>query len=239
VNILAIIPARAGSRGVPDKNILALLDKPVISYTIEAAQAARLVDRIVVTTDEPRIQPICSEYGVTLIERPGELADNAARMDDVMRHACRAMQQEFQYQPDLVVLLYANIPVRAEGIIDKAINHLCQTGADSVQTVAPVGKYHPYWLYQLDGDKAGKYIDNNIYRRQELPALYAIDSSVAVVTFQALMNAQGCDDPHAFWGRDRRAIVQQGHETVDIDDPRDFFLAEAVLREKMMVPAIE
>ena len=239
MNILAIIPARAGSRGVPDKNILPLLEKPVISYTIEAAQAARLVDRIVVTTDEPRIRPTCEEYGITQIERPADLAENTARIDDVMRHACTVMRRQFQYHPDLVVLLYANVPVRAKGIIDKAVKQLIKTGADSVQTLAPVGKFHPFWLYQLDGDQASKYIDNKIHRRQELPPLYAIDSSVAVVTYTSLMDAQGNDDPHAFWGRDRRAVVQQAHETVDIDNLRDFFLAEAVLRENMMAPTAQ
>ena len=153
MKVLGIIPARGGSLGVPSKNVRELLGKAVIAYTIEAAQAAKLIDKIAVTTDDKQAGEIARDYGVTLIERPAELATNAARIDEVMRHCCREMELKYQYQPDVVVLLYANVPVRAEGIIDKAIEHLLKTGADSVQTVAPVGKYHPFWLYKMAGDR--------------------------------------------------------------------------------------
>ena len=124
------------------------------------------------------------------------------------------------------------MPVWAEGIIDKTIEHLEKTGADSVQTISPVGKFHPYWLYNMEGDRISKYVDNTIYRRQELPPVYTIDSAVGVMKIEALEAAEGNDDPHAFWGDDRRGIEQAPHETVDIDTFRDLLVAEAALREK-------
>lgn len=232
MSILAIIPARAHSRGVPEKNIRTLLGKPVIAYTIEMALAAARVDRVVVTTDEPRIEPICRRYGVEMIERPAELGADTARIDDVMRHACTVLAGRDDYQPEVVVLLYANVPVRPDGIIDRAIGKLLATGADSVQTVEPVGRCHPYWLQRLEGDRMVSYVDNAIYRRQDLPPVYAIDGCVGVVRYRPLMAAAGAEAPHAFWGRHRRAIVQDAHETVDIDTLRDFFMAEAILRER-------
>ncbi|MBN1765635.1 MAG: acylneuraminate cytidylyltransferase family protein [Sedimentisphaerales bacterium] len=231
-NVLGIIPARGGSRGVPSKNIRELLDRPVITYTIEAALAAEGIDKVVVTTDDTKIFKICQDYPVTLLDRPQELAGDKARIDDAMRHCCHIMETEHGYKPDIVVLLYANVPVRAEGIIDKTIKHLMNTGADSVQTMTAVGKFHPYWLYNIDGDKATKYVDNKVYQRQDLPRLYMIDGAVGVVRYEALMTSAGSDDPHAFWGTDRRAVIQQPHETVDIDTFRDFLVAEAALREK-------
>jgi len=221
--------------GVPGKNTRELLGKPVIVYTIEAALAAERLDRIAVTTDDEQVKAICRErynHQVELVERPTELAGDTARIDDAMRHCCAVLKEQYDYEPDATALLYANVPVRAEGIIDQAIEKLEQTGADSVQTLAPVGKFHPYWLYKLEGDRAEKYIDNQVYQRQDLPKLYMIDGAVGVVRYQTLLAAQVSDDPHAFWGKDRRGLVQEAHETVDIDTPRDMFLAEAVLRSR-------
>jgi len=231
LNIMAIIPARKGSQGVPRKNVRNLLGKPVISYTIEAALSSKLLDHIVVSTDDPYAMEISRQHNVTLIERPNELATCEARIDDAMRHCCIEMENQFQYRPDIIVLLYANIPVRAYDIIDRTIQKLIETQADSVQTMSPVGKFHPHWLYKLDGDKASVYIENNNYRRQELPPVYSIDGAVAAVTKNSLFADNKSDDPHAFWGKDRRALQQQAHETVDIDSLRDFLLAEATLRE--------
>jgi CMP-N-acetylneuraminic acid synthetase len=221
--------------GVPGKNTRELLGKPVIDYTIEAALAAQRLDRIALTTDDEQVKAICRQrYNsqVVLLERPTELAGDTARIDDAMRHCCAVLKDQYAYEPDAVALLYANVPVRAAGIIDQAIERLEQTGADSVQTLASVGKFHPYWLYQLEGDKAAKYIDNQVYQRQDLPKLYMIDGAVGVVKYETLLAAEGDDDPHAFWGRDRRGLEQEAHETVDIDTPRDMFMAEAVLRSR-------
>jgi len=230
MKVLGIIPARRGSKGVPSKNIAPLGDKAVIEYTIEDALAAERIDKIVVTSDDPKVKEICEKHPkLIFIDRPAELASDEARIDDVMRHACKKLEN---YIPDYVVLLYANVPVRAEGIIDKAIEHLEKTGADSVQTLSPIGKYHPYWLYNMEGDRISKYVDNTIYRRQELPPVYAIDSAIGVMKIEALEAAAGNDDPHAFWGEDRRGLTQAPHETVDIDTFRDLLVAEAAIREK-------
>lgn len=233
MNIMAIVPARAGSRGVPAKNFRELLGKPVIAYTIEAALAAQTVDRVVVTTDEASMHSMCVDYGIDMVDRPAELAQDTTRIDDAMRHCCHAIEQADGYVPDVVVMLYANVPVRADGIVDKAVRHLLETGADSVQTVEPVGRYHPYWLQTLEGDRISKFIDNQIFRRQDLPPVYALDGCLGVMRYELLISAAGSSDPHAFWGQDRRALVQREHDTVDIDAMRDFFVAEAALREKL------
>jgi CMP-N-acetylneuraminic acid synthetase len=232
VKTLAIIPARAGSRGVPRKNIRELLDKPVVAYTMEAALAAMSVDRIVVTTDDSYVKEIAREYDIPVIDRPEYLASDSAKIDDVMRHCCVELSKTQNDVPNNVVLLYANIPVRADDIIDRVVDKLVETGADSVQSMAPVGKFHPYWLYKVDDDRASVYIKNNVYRRQNLPPVYTIDGAAAAVTLTSLMESAEEPDPHAFWGDDRRAVLQESHETVDIDSLRDFYLAEAILREK-------
>lgn len=235
MNVIAIIPARAGSQGVPHKNFRPLLGKPVIAYTIEAARAATTVNRTVVTTDEPTMQQMCRDYDIDFVSRPAELAQDIARIDDVLRHCCDRVETDEGYHPDIIVMLYANVPVRADGVIDAAVTKLIETDCDSVQTVEPVGRYHPYWLQQLDGDRMSKFINNQVHRRQDLPPVYALDGCLGVVRYQPLMAAAGHPDPHAFWGQDRRALIQKEHETVDIDALKDFFVAEAALREKQQL----
>lgn len=233
---LAIIPARAGSRGVPQKNVRELLGKPVISYTIEAALAARQISSIAVTSDDEDVLAICEQYNVQQVQRPYHLATDTARIDDVMRHCCQDICTQNHMDPangfDIVVLLYANIPVRSESIIDRTIEKLIATGADSVQTLSPVGKFHPYWLYRLEDDKASVYIENQADRRQLLPPLYCVDGAVGATRYDCLRDSAESEHPHDFWGADRRAIIQEAYETVDIDSLRDFYLAEAALRER-------
>ena len=132
-----------------------------------------------------------------------------------------------------MVLLYGNIPIRAADLLDRAIGHLFATGADSVRSVAPIGRHHPDWLHRLDGDRMTQLRTNGIYRRQDLEPLYYHDGAAAVVTRAALFGALDHPDDHqAFWGQDRRSLVQNPEDSVDIDEPLDFFVAEALLRAK-------
>jgi CMP-N-acetylneuraminic acid synthetase len=141
---------------------------------------------------------------------------------------------------DAVVILYGNIPVRADDAIDRCIELLEKSGCDSVRTVAPVGKLHPDWMHRLDGDRIAQYRPNSIHRRQELEPLYYHDGSVVAVQRHSLFAAEADSDPHAFFGLDRRAVVQDEHDTVDIDNLADFYRAEALIRmrsEALFVPA--
>ncbi|MDO8629743.1 MAG: N-acetylneuraminate synthase family protein, partial [Phycisphaerales bacterium] len=144
-----------------------------------------------------------------------------------------AQDDSLRIRVDAVVLLYGNIPVRAEGLIDRAIEHLQRTGADSVRSVAPVTKQHPDWVHHLDGDRMAQFRANSIYRRQDLEPLYYHDGAVAVVTRAALFEALTTPEDHqSFLGRDRRAIVCHPEDAVDIDGPVDLCLAEAILRSR-------
>jgi CMP-N-acetylneuraminic acid synthetase len=137
---------------------------------------------------------------------------------------------EYGFRTDAVAILYGNIPVRAESIIDRCVDHLALSGADSVRTVTPVAKTHPDWLHRLDDDRMVQFRANSIHRRQELEPLYYHDGAVVAVTRDALFAATDSQDPHAFFGEDRRAIEQREEDTVDIDSLADFFRAEAMIR---------
>lgn len=231
MSVLAVILARAGSKGLPDKCVLPICGRPMVAWTILHAQRSACLDAIVLSTDSERAAAVGREYGVYVVDRPPELADDTATVDSAVRHALEVYESEHDFHAEVVVILYGNIPVRADGIIDRCVQHLRMTGCDSVRTVCPVGKMHPDWMHRLDGDRLVPYRPNSIYRRQDLEPLYVHDAAVIAVTRGSLYTPPASeDDYHAFFGADRRAIVQEPEDTVDVDTLADFYHAEAILR---------
>ncbi len=232
--ILAVILARAGSKGLPNKCVVPVLGRPMITYTFDHVLSAATLDGSVLTTDSCEAAELARRCGIATIERPSALAGDQARVDQAVRHAVESYEsQSGSFRVDAVVILYGNIPVRAAGAIDRAAEHLVRSGGSSVRTVAPVGKMHPDWTHRLDGDRLVQYRPNSIHRRQDLEPVYYHDGAVIAVTREALFDPSTAgDDPHAFLGTDRRAIVQGPHDAVDVDEPVDVLLAEAVLRHR-------
>ncbi len=231
MNVLGVILARAGSKGLPRKCVRDLGGRAVIEYTFDHVRSSQRLTAAVLTTDCAQAKVLARNAGMEVVDRPAGLASDTATVDAAARHAVETWESRHERRVDIVVLLYGNIPVRADGLIDRAIEHLIHSGADSVRSVAPVSKQHPDWLHRLEGDRMVQYRPNSIYRRQDLEALYYHDGAVAAVTRKALFDAlQTTHDHQAFLGRDRRAIVQRPDEAVDIDEPIDLLLAEALLR---------
>lgn len=229
--VLAVIIARAGSKGLPRKCMLPIAGRPVIDYTFDHALTAATLDAVCLSTDCDEAKNLATQRGIFVIDRPAELASDRATVDAAVRHAVQAYETTHpDFCADVIVLLYGNIPLRPDGAIDRAVRHLIESGADSVRTVAPATKQHPDWLHRLDGDRLSKFRENNIYRRQDLEPLYYHDGAVVCVTRAALHTPPAhAEDFHAFFGRDRRAIIVSADATVDIDDAGDLRLAEAVL----------
>lgn len=233
MNALAIIPARGGSKGLPSKNILPLCGRPLIAYTIEAARASRLCNRVVCSTDDARIAAVAAEEGLEVIHRPAELAGDNSPIEEVLRHAIAHVEADGRYRPDLVALLYANVPVRAEGIVDRALRLLAETEADAVITVEDVGRRHPNWMVTIGEDRRiGYYVPGCIYRRQDLPACYVHDGAVSAIKRDVIMTPRPKTTLYHWLGEDIRALVQRPHDTVDVDDRLDMIVAEAILRSR-------
>jgi CMP-N,N'-diacetyllegionaminic acid synthase len=238
-DVLAVVMARGGSVGLPGKALRPLLGRPVLAYTLDHVRESKLITRRVVSSDDPAILDLARQSGCEAIERPAELATATAATDPVLRHAVKTLFPKIENRkskienplPAAVVMLYGNVPVRRHHMIDRCIVMLLETGCDSVQTIAPVGKMHPYWMFDLDAaGRIQKHIPNNIFRRQDLPPLYSPTGAVYVMRTDVLMAAEGSSDPHAFLGTDRRGLVVAGEDSVDIDAERDLWIAEAALR---------
>jgi len=233
MHTLAVILARAGSKSLPEKCVHPILGRPMIEYTFDHALCAQTIDAIVLSTDSRPAKDLAIRYGIHVIDRPAHLACDTATIYSAARHAVLAYENRGGLHPGIVVVLYANIPVRDRTIIDRAVVHLEETKADSVRTVAAVGKHHPDWLHRVDGDRMTQFRENNVYRRQDLDPLYYHDAAVVAVTRNALFTDPGHPDDHfAFLGDDRRCIVQNSCDAVDVDDIRDVYVAEAILRSQ-------
>lgn len=229
--VLAIIPARGGSVGVPSKNILPLAGKPVISYAIDHARQSKSVTRIVVSTDSKEIAKAAKDCKCEVIMRPVEYATATARIDYALRHALDSLAQKEGYRPDVVVLLYANIPVRDPSITDRCVAHLLESGGTSVRTFVGVGKFHPLWMSRIEGDRETPYSELKVFRRQDLPKLYIHDGACVAIRAEVLDESRNHPDDNFAWlGGDRRAVIQESHSTIEIDSRYDLLLAEAIIQ---------
>jgi CMP-N-acetylneuraminic acid synthetase len=232
-DVVAVVIGRAGSKGLPRKNALPVAGVPMIAHTIRFALRSRLVGRVIVSTDGEEIAAIARDEGVPAIARPAELASDTATVDSAVRHAVTVSGSD---EP-IVVILYGNVPVRPADLADRAVARLVESGADSVQSYYRVGKTHPFWMSRIDGDgRVAQFIENRIYRRQELPPLYMPDGGVIAVRRASLFDVRE-GEPHAFFGRDRRGIETREGEVVDVDTALDRSVAEAILAARAEVHA--
>ncbi len=233
VSTLGVIIARGGSKGLPGKHIRQLLGKPVIAYSIEAALKSRSLDHIIVSSDDAQVLQIARDYGIWVVGRPQELAGDTATVDSAARYATDRAEELHGFRADAIALLYGNIPIRPDGLIDMAMEHLINCGGDSVQSYSPVGKNHPDWMIRLqDGDRVVLNCKKAIYRRQDLTPMFIPNGAVLAITRESLYRRpEHAEDFHCFLGKDRRGIVHPESDLiVDIDERRDLFVAEAVLR---------
>lgn len=226
--VLAVVIGRAGSKGLPHKNALPLAGKPMICHAIGHALAARTIDRTIVSTDGESIADAARAMGVEVVMRPAALADDHATVDSAVRHAVDACGSA----ASIVVILYGNVPIRPDGLVDRAVDTLRSTGADSVQSYERPGKYHPYWMVVLGQDgEVRAWQPNAVYRRQDLPPCHMPDGGVIAVRRESLFTVvEG--QPHAFLGKDRRGIENPHGSVVDVDTRVDLLVAEAILRER-------
>lgn len=232
MKLLGVILARAGSEGLRGKHLKLLLGKPVIGYTLEHARAARRLTKVVVSTDCPMIRELAIAHGFQTIERPAVLCTSEASVQDVMVHAMHTVESAGDFRAEGLVVLYGNVPVRGSDVIDRAVEMLESTGCDSVRSFCPVGKWHPAWMAKLDGDRVMALETGSVHRRQDLTPLFLHDGAVVAVSRASMLRGEANpEDPHAFFGIDRRAVRTEIGETVEIDHLRDLYWAEAVLRD--------
>ena len=219
--VLAIIPARGGSRGVPRKNLRPLGGKPLLAHSIGHALSAELVTRTTVSTEAAEIAEVARKWGAEVIPRPAELARDTAATDPVLLAALQHLEQREGYVPDLVVLLQPTSPLREAEMIDDAIRTLEREKADSLLSVYRSHDFH--WRKSDTGAEAINYDHKDRPRRQDLEAQYTENGSIYVTRTEVLK-------AEATRLGGRTALYEMSPlYSVQIDSPDDLILAESLL----------
>jgi CMP-N,N'-diacetyllegionaminic acid synthase len=218
VDVLALIPARGGSKGIPRKNLVPLGGRPLLSWTIDAALGSRTVSRTVVSTEDDEIAAAARELGAEVLARPPELAADNAAMQPVIAHAVEELGA-----PEVLVLLQPTSPLRRAEHVDEAVGLLLASGADSVVSVVEVPhRYRPGSLMALDGDRLVRLADDHAATRQEKPLVYARNGPAVLALRPDRIGAD-------LYGGDCRPYVMGARESLDVDEPFDLELAELLL----------
>lgn len=224
--ILGVIPARGGSKGVPGKNLRPLAGRPLLAYTADAARASRRLTRVVVSTDDPLVRDRARDMQLEVpFLRPKDLAADDTPMLPVLQHAVRKLEEQ-GFTADVVVLLQPTSPLRRGEHIDRAIDLLESTGADSVVTVVEVPhQFNPASVLSLEGVRLRPLIDGPLVaRRQDKPRVFARNGPAVLAVRTAVLKGG------SLYGGDCRPLLMTAEESIDIDEPGDLDYAEYILR---------
>ena len=222
MKILAIIPARGGSKGIPRKNIKPLAGKPLIAWTIEPALKAQGIDRVIVSTEDEKIALVAKKFGAEIpFMRPLALAqDDTPGIAPVLH----AIEQLPDY--DWVLLLQPTSPLRSVEDIEGIIQFCRDEAAPSAVSVTQAGK-HPFWMYQRDDQNRLKPLIPNrpeITRRQDLPAAYALNGALYLARTDWLIQNQG------FIGSETLGYVMPEERSLDLDTALDWRVTDLLMR---------
>lgn len=228
MNVLGLIPARSGSKGIERKNLALLDGKPLIAYTIAAAKGSEDLGTIVLSTDDEEIASVGRSLGIDVpFMRPKELAADSTPMVDVILHVLGELVKRGE-KPDAVVLLQPTSPLRTSAHIDQAIDLLIASGADTVVSVALVPhQFVPTSLMELQGEQLQPLAANPVLARQEKPMLYARNGpAILAVRTEFLLREE------QFYSGNTRPFVMDSESSIDIDGPEDLAYAEFLLKKR-------
>jgi CMP-N-acetylneuraminic acid synthetase len=224
--VLAIVPARGGSMGVPGKNLRPLAGRLLIEYAAEAARQSGVVDRTILSTDSTEIADAGRRIGLDVpFLRPAELSQDETPMLPVIQHAVGALVSR-GWTPGIVVLLQPTSPLRRPEHVREAVDLLRRTGADSVVTVVEVPRHlSPDYVMRIDGGVLRPFLPEGagVTRRQDARAAYSRDGTVYAFRRDTLERFG------SIYGADCRPLVIPGAESLSIDTPGDWDQAERLL----------
>jgi len=225
--VLAIIPARGGSKGLPKKNIKVLAGKPLIAWTIEAGKNSKYIDRLILSSDCEEIISVAKSYGCEVpFIRPVELSVDTAASMDVILHAINFFKEKY----DICVMLEPTSPLRDSEDIDLALEQLVSAdGAESIIGICKVESGHPVFLVFLEEGMIRSYLNNNFkfFRRQDINDLYFFEGSLYISYISSLIKRQ------SFYHNNCLGYIVPKWKSFEIDDIIDFMIIENLLIHKM------
>lgn len=229
--ILAIIPARGDSKGVPRKNIKPLKGKPLIAYSINTALKSKLIDRVIVSTEDKRIAQISKKYGAEIpFLRPKELATDKSPTIDTILHSIGWFENQKKYF-DVIILLEPTSPLRQTEDIDKCIKMLINIkGAKAIVSIAKLESCHPEFNIVLNKKGFIKKLNNSTnfrtLRRQDLREVYFFDGTI----YASYINT--IKEKKTFYHNLTLGYIVPRYKSLEIDEPLDLILAKALIKAR-------
>ncbi|MFX0036808.1 MAG: cytidylyltransferase domain-containing protein [Candidatus Hermodarchaeota archaeon] len=223
--ILAIIPARGGSKRIFKKNIKELCGKPLIYYSINSARHSKYIDKVIVSTNDEEIKDISKNFGSEIIERPNELAKDDSPTIDVIFHVLNVLKKE-NYEPTLIILIQPTSPLRNIEDIDKAIELSLKSKNNTLISVSEV-KHPPYWCFKI---KKGflKPLFNKKYlkmRGQDFEKIYSPNGAIFISNPNELYKSK------TFYSKNAIPYIMPLERGIDIDNEFDFMIAEFLMQK--------
>lgn len=225
---LAIIPARAGSKGIPNKNIIAVCGKPLIAYTIEAGKKSKYIDEIVISTDSEIIKTIAEQYGAKVpFLRPNELSNDRSKSIDVVIHALEYYKNN-NITFDYIILLQPTSPLRTFKNVDEAIEKLIEGNGTSLVSVCKT-EQNPIFMRSIQNGKLKKVMkfEGTSFRRQDLPDFYIFNGALYINSYDMLIHQK------KFVNADTMPYIMDKESSADIDTLLDVRLVEVIMKENM------
>jgi len=224
MKIISIIPARGGSKGIPQKNLQRIGGYPLIYWSINASLNSNIVNRTVVSTDDAAIAQLSEKYGAEVVMRPDELSGDSASSESALLHVITSLQEKENYHPDLIVFLQCTSPLTISEDIDRCIKKLITEKAD---TATAVSDFH-YFVWEKQYNETGIGINHDLKnrpRRQDREPQFLETGAVYVMKTEGFMKHK-----HRFFGK--TVLSEMPSERVqEIDEPIDLLLAEVKIRE--------
>lgn len=224
--IIAIIPARGGSKEIPRKNIKPLVRKPLIAHTIEAALESKYLDMVIVSTEDEEIAKISKKYGAEVKKRSKKLSTDTAKIIDVVLDLLNTLKTE-KYQPEIIVLLQPTSPLRTVDDIDRAIETFLKNKCGSVISVCET-EQSPYWDLKVRKKYLKPLLSWKYFkmRRQDLDKVYTLNGAIYVTTTERLVKYK------SFYGKKILPYIMPKERSVDIDSELDFGIVNLMLKLK-------
>ena len=217
LKVLAVIPARGGSKGIPRKNLQVVAGRPLIVHSIQHALGAPSVERVVVSTDDESIRRVAAEAGAEVITRPSEIAGDTAASEDALLHVLDTLR-EGGYEPDIVVFLQPTSPLRSASDVEEAVQTLIREGADSLMSATPLEAF--VWRREKGELKSVTYDYRSRPRRQDIPEHFIENGSIYVFKPWVLREKR-----NRFGGK--IAVYPMSFlQTLQVDEPRDLEIAD-------------
>ena len=227
LKVLALIPARGGSKGIKDKNIYDINGKPLIAYSIIAAQNSKYVDDIVITTDSEKIKEVAESFDANVpFLRPAELATDNSKTIDAVVHATNTLK-ELGRDYDILLLLQPTCPLRTTEDIDNSLELFVSKGCVALVSVNKV-KEHPILMRKINEDGMMDNLLNlpSTIRRQDMPPIYKVNGSIYINLIKELSNNTSLND-------NPLAYITDDEHSVDIDDLDDIERVKNILRKNV------